>query len=254
MVVVANPSSQRAATLLNGYRRNLAQAVCWADPSWTCALLGIDEPRYAVWRAALERTGEAARDTCSQTFARAAGVARPSFDTLLMPALPEAARGSTGAARIPNLALLDVLPCELGLAVLRMRALSFRSAEVRRVVDKQTRSRISAWTGVHPDLFMQDAHATDVPDAAWLKTAVGMPPLAANDALTLAIEGWMLLLRDAGMAPSAATVTLLRLALPRNLAVPRWLAGLPSRFDAFGGERLFARLPRLLPGYAWLFG
>ncbi|KGS01815.1 type III secretion protein HrpB4 [Burkholderia pseudomallei] len=255
MTAASSPSPhQRAAALLERYRRNFANAVCWVHPSWTCALLGIDDSRCAVWRAALERAGEATRIPCSQAIACAAGVARPSLDMLLEPALRRPTRGSTVAARIPNLALLDVLPHELGLAVLRMRALCLRSAEVRVVIDKRTRSRILAWTGIHPDHFMQDPRSIGGADAAWLKAAVGMPPLASHDALTLSIEGWMLLQCDTGAAPSSDTITLMRLALPRSLATPHWLAELAPRLDAFGGEHLFARLPRLLPEYAWLFG
>ncbi|UVE69356.1 type III secretion protein HrpB4 [Burkholderia pyrrocinia] len=254
VAVSSSPPQQRAAVLLDSYRRNFAKAICCADPSWTCALLGIDDSRYAVWRATLEQVGEAARDKYSQAIARAAGVTRPSLDMLLEPALREPAHGSIDATRIPNLALLDVLPHEIGLAILRMRALSLRSAEVRLLIDRQTRSRISAWTGVHPDAFMHDPNSIGVTDAAWLNTKVGMPPLVSHDALTLSIEGWMLLLRDTGADLSSDLITLRRLALPRNLVAPHWLVKLPPRLNAFCGEHLFARLPRLLPEHAWVFG
>ncbi|MCU9952143.1 MULTISPECIES: type III secretion protein HrpB4 [Burkholderia] len=255
MVAVSRtPPQQRAAALLESYRRNFAKAVCCADPSWICTFLGIDDSRYAVWRTTLEQAGEGVRDTYSQAIARAASVTRPSLDRLLEPALREPTQGSIVAARTPNLALLDVLPHELGLAILRMRALSLRSAEVRLLIDKQTRLQISAWTGVHPDVFTQDSHRVGVADAGWLKTAARMPPLVSHDALTLSIEGWILLLRDIGSDPFSDTITLRRLALPRSLVVPRWLVELPARFDAFGSEQLFARLPRLLPEYAWVFG
>ncbi|WP_423760233.1 type III secretion protein HrpB4 [Burkholderia sp. NLJ2] len=250
----SSPPQQRAAALLNSYRRNFAKAVCCADPSWTCTVLGVGDARYAAWRTTLEQAGEGTRDTYSQAIARAAGVTRPSLDMLLEPALRKPTPGSVVAARIPNLALLDVLPHELGLAILRMRALSLRSAEVRLLIDKQTRSQISAWTGVHPDIFMQDSHSIGIADAGWLKTAIRMPPLVSHDALTLSIEGWILLLRDIGADPPSDTITLRRLALPRSLVVPRWLVELPARFDAFGSEQLFERLPRLLPEYAWVFG
>ncbi|MPV67763.1 type III secretion protein HrpB4 [Burkholderia sp. BE17] len=254
VAISSSPPRQRAAALLDSYRRNFAKAICCADPSWTCTLLGIDDSRYSVWRATLEQVGEAARDNYSQALARAAGVTRPSLDMLLEPALREPTHGSIVAAQIPNLALLDVLPQETGLAILRMRALSLRSAEVRLLIDKQTRSQISAWTGVHPDAFIQDSRSIGVTDAAWLNTKDGMPPLVSHDALTLSIEGWMLLLRDTGADPSSDMITLMRLALPRNLVAPHWLGELPSRPNTFCGEHLFARLPRLLPEHAWVFG
>ncbi|MCS6480521.1 type III secretion protein HrpB4, partial [Burkholderia thailandensis] len=153
-----------------------------------------------------------------------------------------------------HLALLDLLSREVWLVLLRMRALWRRSAEVRIVIDKRTRSRILAWTGIHADHFMQDPRSIGGADAAWMKAAVGMPPMASHDALTLSIEGWMLLQCDTGAPPSSDTITLMRLALPCSLATPHWLAELAPRLDAFGGEHLFARLPRLLPEYAWLFG
>ena len=63
---------------------------------------------------------------------RAADVALPGFDSL----------------RAPNPAVLDALPVEVGLRVLRMRALLLRRAEVRRLIDKQSRRRLAHWVGV----------------------------------------------------------------------------------------------------------
>ncbi|AEA62757.1 type III secretion protein HrpB4 [Burkholderia gladioli] len=249
---------QRVAAALNGYRDNLDSAALWADASWSAL------PDNG-WREALSRASSAARRACSQALARAAGVREPPFGAFATPAVL-----GTGGAGVqpapggpkPNLALLDALPVGQALAVLRMRSLSFRRVEVRRLIDKQTRSRLADWTGVHPDAIAQDAHAADAPDVAHLAMKTGLPPLARLDATAMAVEGWLLFVRDAGGAAEAGDSanpadrrrpSLTRLALPRAFAPP---ASLPaaSGLDAAGSIRLFARMPDLLPEVAWLFG
>jgi type III secretion system HrpB4-like protein len=266
----------RAAAALDAYRRNLAETVRWADPSWSAALLGADDAQLAGWRAALQRASVPAVESCSRALAEAAGVRMPALDVLTQPALrqaPLSASGSSGltagaglssvsihaasAAAQPNAALLDVLPAQTGLQVLRMRALSFRRAEARRLIDKRSRSQLSEWAGVGIDRLTQDAHLADAPDTSRLAARAAMPPLAALDAAGLAIEGCVLLLRDlttAGQAGPRLPFPLLRLALPRVLPTPPWLAAVPPQLDAPGTARLFARLSELLPEWAWLFG
>ncbi len=244
---------QRVAAALNGYRDNLDSAALWADTSW-CALPDTG------WRDALLRTSGAARRACSHALARAAGVREPLFGAFATPAvLGTGAAAAPGISPKPNLALLDALPVTQALAVLRMRSLSFRRVEVRRLIDKQTRSRLADWTGAHPDAIAQDAHAADAPDVAHLTMKTGLPPLARLDATDMAAEGWLLLARDAGGGPGVGgpadlrAPSLTRLALPRAFAPP---AALPaaSGLDAAGSIRLFARMPELLPEVAWLFG
>lgn len=273
---------QRVAAALDAYRRNLASVACWADPSWSAALLGADAVQLEAWRGALERAGAAAIETCSQALADAAGLKPPSFSALTYSALKPSA---SGVAQ-PNAVLLDVLPVRHALQVLCMRALSFRRAEARRLIDKRTRSLLAEWTGVGVDRLTQDAHLADAPDIARLATRAAMPPLTALDANALAVEGCALLLRDLGNvgaghgmhdvqgmhAGNAAQAgrsghsghavaeagrlpfPLLRLALPRVLPAPAWLAAVPAALDAPGSVRLFARLSDLLPEFAWLFG
>ncbi|AXL50211.1 hypothetical protein DSC91_002314 [Paraburkholderia caffeinilytica] len=254
----------RVAAALDSYRRNLASAAHWADPSWSAVLLGANAAQLEHWRGALERAGAAAVEACSQALADAAGVKPPSFASLTQAAL----KSTPAGAAQPNAVLLDVLPVRHALQVLRMRALSFRRAEVRRLIDKRTRSQLSAWTGVGIDRLTQDAHLADAPDIARLAARAAMPPLTALDAGTLAVEGCALLLRDLGgaNAPNVASgasfanestrvpFPLLRLALPRALPTPAWLTSLPEGLDTPGSARLFARLSDLLPEFAWLFG
>ncbi|CAE6731580.1 type III secretion protein HrpB4 [Paraburkholderia haematera] len=257
----------RVAAALDSYRRNLASAAHWADPSWNAAMLGANAAQLECWRGALTRAGAAAVERCSQALAEAAGVKPPSFATLTQTALKPTPAGTAQ----PNAVLLDVLPVHHALQVLRMRALSFRRAEARRLIDKRTRSQLSEWTGVGIDRLTQDAHLADAPDIALLAARAAMPPLTALDAGTLAVEGCALLLRDLGGAHAAngaggasgasapgdgtrVPFPLLRLALPRVLPTPAWLAAVPEGLDAPGSARLFARLSDLLPEFAWLFG
>lgn len=240
---------RRAATVLNAWQRNVDTTIDWADPSWTAALLKLDAEQLERVREALQAASVAARMACSRALVRAAGVVPPDFTDLTL--------GATQTGAQPNAALLDALPAECGLQVLRMRALLFRRAEVRRLIDKRTRQQLSEWVGVSVDRLTQDAHAGEPPDTARLIARAGMPPLAALDAARLAIEGCALLLRD--LAPSVlptrrAPFTLLRLALPRALPPVTWLAQTPADLDAPGSARLFARLPDLLPEYPWLSG
>ena len=251
----------RVAAALDSYRRNLATAAQWADPSWSAALLGANAAQLEHWRGALERAGAAAVQACSQALADAAGVKPPSFASLTQAAL----KPTPGGTVQPNAVLLDVLPVHHALQVLSMRALSFRRAEVRRLIDKRTRSQLSEWTGVGIDRLTQDAHLADAPDIARLAARAAMPPLTALDAGTLAVEGCALLLRDLGGTNTTSGASganesarvpfpLLRLALPRVLPTPAWLASVPEELDAAGSARLFARLSDLLPEFAWLFG
>ncbi|MFM0416084.1 type III secretion protein HrpB4 [Paraburkholderia aromaticivorans] len=251
----------RVAAALDCYRRNLASVARWADPSWSAALLGANAVQLQHWQGALERAGAAAVEACSHALADAAGVRPPGFASLTHAALKPSPAGTAQ----PNAVLLDVLPVGHALQVLRMRALSFRRAEVRRLIDKRTRSQLSEWTGVGIDRLAQDAHLADAPDIARLAARAAMPPLTALDAGTLAAEGCALLVRDLGRVNAAngagsandstrVAFPLLRLALPRALLSPAWLACVPDELDAPGSARLFARLSDLLPEFAWLFG
>ncbi|CAM2159678.1 type III secretion protein HrpB4 [Paraburkholderia tropica] len=240
---------RRAATVLNAWQRNVDTTIDWADPSWTAALLKLDADQLEHVREAMQAASVAARMACSRALVRAAGVVPPDFADLT--------QGAAQAGAHANAAWLDALPAERGVQVLRMRALLFRRAEVRRLIDKRTRQQLSDWVGVSVDRLTQDAHAGEPPDTARLIARAGMPPLAALDAARLAIEGCALLLRDLASSVSPTRrvpFTLLRLALPRALPPVPWLAQTPADIDAPGSARLFARLPDLLPEYPWLSG
>jgi len=126
----------RTAAALAAWQRNASEAARWAHPSWWAPALDVPPATacaaFDALRDALASTRAAALAACSRALLRAADVALPSFDSL----------------RAPNPAVLDALPVEVGLRVLRMRALLLRRAEVRRLIDKQSRRRLAHWVGV----------------------------------------------------------------------------------------------------------
>lgn len=135
MPPAAFPFSRTAAALA-AWQRNASEAARWAHPSWWAPALDVPPATacaaFDALRDALASTRAAALAACSRALLRAADVALPSFDSL----------------RAPNPAVLDALPVEVGLRVLRMRALLLRRAEVRRLIDKQSRRRLAHWVGV----------------------------------------------------------------------------------------------------------
>jgi type III secretion system HrpB4-like protein len=238
----------RAASALRSCHDSMADAARWMHPSWPMALLGIDAAQFGHWSRAVEQASPAARERASLALCASAGAQAPSIEQLSQPMLLARADGT-----VPNPVLLDVFPTSLGLRILRMRALSFRRAEVRRLIDKRTRALLSGWAGVPVDQLCLDAHLAEAPNVATLHTQIRMPALASLDADALAVEGLLLIARDSG-ARHVTPCPLLRCALPRDLQVPAWLAKLPADIDSMGTARLFARLSTLLPEWAWLSG
>ncbi len=227
----------RMAAAFAAYERNVRDAARWAHPSWLAAALGVATETLEPLRGALASAGRAQIDALSRSLTSMAGVQPPPLDAL----------------RAPNLAVLDALPPEWGLRVLRMRALMLRRADVRRLIDKRSRQQLSEWIGIPIDRLMEGARdTTSVPEIA--RSTVRSPASALDtlDAQALACEGSALLMRDA--PAHAAPFSLLCLALPRDMRSPSWVHESAREVDAFGTARLFARLPELIPEWAWLFG
>jgi len=232
----------RAAAALAAWQRNANDAARWAHPSWWAPALDVSpatvSASFDALRDALASTGTGAVAACSRALLRAAGVPLPDFDSL----------------RAPGPLVLDALPVDDALRVLRMRALLLRRAEVRRLIDKPSRRRLAEWIGVPLErLGAVPRHgggaggaSTHVPDVARLVTRGHLPSLEELDAERLAYEGYALI---AWPRPCP----LLRLALPRDLPPP-WPATTARELDTGGTALLFAQLPELLPEWAWLFG
>ncbi len=243
----------RTAAALAAWRRNAIEVARWAHPSsWAPALdvkPALMSASFDGLREALASTSAGSLAACSRALLRAADVATPEFDSW----------------RALDPAVLDALPVDDGLRVLRLRALLTRRAEVRRLVDKRIRRRLAQWVGVPLErLSAASLHGTEhlsanATDLARLVASGQLPPLEEIDEERLACEGYTLIARDMHEAaqsamPARATspCSLLRLALPRDM--PPWPAGSVRELDVNGTALLFARLPELLPEWAWLFG
>lgn len=233
----------RMAAAFAAYESNARDAVRWAHRSWLAAALRLNVDQVDQVNqvdpvsAALERANRTQIDAASLALVRIAGMQPPSFTAL----------------RAPSPAVLDALPPEWGLRVLRMRALVLRRAEVRRLIDKRSRNQLSDWIGLPIDRLTEGAPGpTNTADIGRLSARVPLPALDSLDAQALACEGWALMMRDASVG--AASFSLLRLALPRELRVLSWLEDSRRDGDADGTMRLLARLPALIPEWAWLFG
>ncbi len=227
----------RMAAAFSAYERNVLDAAHWAHPSWLATALAVKVDHVAPLRVALARADRTRVEALSRSLVRAAGVQPHAFDAL----------------RAPNLAVLDALPPQWGLRVLRMRALVRRRADVRRLIDKRSRVQLSEWIGMPIDRLSAGAH--DWASAAGTARLTGhssSPALETLDEAALACEGCALVMRDtpAGVVP----FSLLCLALPREMRVPSWLQESPGELDAGGTARLLARLPEWIPEWAWLFG
>lgn len=228
----------RAAAALDAYERNARNAALWAHSSWFASVLRVETHALELLREALESAGRKEVDLCSRALLRAAGVVPPEF----------------GSLRRTGPALLDCLPAQLGLQVLRMRAVRLRRAEARRLIEKRTRMQLSDWLGMPLDqVISRGGPATgNAPDIARFVARAQMPSLDRLDAQALTFEGYALLMRD--LRSVAPPFPLLRLALPKTVPGAAWIHTEAGEVDPGGTSELFALLPKLLPEWAWLFG
>jgi hypothetical protein len=111
----------RAAAALAAYERNARDVVRWAHRSWLAAALGRDDVLLDALDAALPDAERAHVEACSRALLNMAGVAAPPLTAFIA----------------AGVAMFDALPIELGLRALRMRALIFRGADVRRLIDQR---------------------------------------------------------------------------------------------------------------------
>lgn len=227
----------RMAAAFAAYESNARDAVRWAHRSWLAAALRVSVGEADQVSAAFAGANRAQVDAASLALVRMAGMQPPQFTAL----------------RAPSPAVLDALPLEWGLRVLRMRALVLRRAEVRRLIDKRSRNQLSDWIGIPVDRLTEGAPgAANTADIGRLSARMPVPALDSLDAQALACEGCALMMCD---APVGATpFSLLRLALPREFRAPSWLGDSRGEGDDGGTMRLLARLPELIPEWAWLFG
>ncbi|CAB3772870.1 type III secretion protein HrpB4 [Paraburkholderia humisilvae] len=243
MIPSSSPPFERLSARHEAYEANLSRAALWAHPSWFECMLGVDALTLTRWRVLLAQARESTLDSCSRAFVDAAGIEPPPPDSWGLPAFVDTANG-----RKLNLALLDMVPTELGIRVLCMRALVFRRFELRRLIDKRIRQRLSAFAGISLELLFANA-----PYAVNPINVKSMPPLNGVTAESLALEGLVLFRRDSH-GSGAKHPPLLRLALARSTAQDRWLSALPDTADSDGGAWLYSQLPNWLGTWSWLFG
>lgn len=235
--MVATTPFERAAAALAAYDRNARDAMSWAHPSWLAAALEVDSSAILTLRPTLLNCQRERMEAASCVLLRAAGVEPPGIARFIA----------------PGITMLDALPIEHGLRMLRVRALLFRGAQVRRLIDKASRRRLVEWTGVPLDAITHAA--TGAPDVAAPTSSDAMKPLDEIDAQTLAEEGYSLIVRDEADAGRAGQpCTLLRLALPFGINLPGWFRTRVGGLDQDGTLKLLAHLPAWLPEWKWLFG
>jgi type III secretion system HrpB4-like protein len=242
-------SLEQAPARLHAYEANRARAALWAHPSWFESLLGVDQVTLTRWRLVLAQSGEAMLDACSRAFVTATGTPAPGSDAWNQPAL---VRSELHGDKL-NMSLLDMLPIEISLQVLSMRALLFRRLELRRVIDKRVRLRLSEWAGVGLDTLLANASYGDAPEAIGHTSYTAMPPVDTLTAYTLAEEGLALFIRDQCVS-NEPQCPLLRLAFALHGAQHHWLRQVPATLDAKGSAWLYAQLHNWLGTWAWLFG
>ncbi|KVM33600.1 hypothetical protein WJ54_06665 [Burkholderia ubonensis] len=221
-----------------GYQRNARTAALWADSSWISAAIGAgtdgDVPGFPALRAAVAALDERHIATVSRALLNAFNIEPPKLDVI------------SG----PQWSSLDAMPVEIGVRVLRMRALLFRRMEVRRVVDRPSRMTLSEWAGMSIDSLVREH--SGAPDIALLERTLHVPPLRSLDANALSCEGLALLMRD--LRVDQPPFTLLRLRFPRNITLPEWPRRIDRALDAQGSGRLLAELPEWLAEWEWVFG
>jgi hypothetical protein len=228
----------RAAAWLAQYERNRLDAIEWVDRSWLPGWLRAAEPQDEAMRA---------RDNAC-ALAGALGLplveAQEAFGGI------DGAKAAT-AGRRQSLALTS-LPMRDQLRLLRVRALVFRRAELRRVLDLERRSRWAATIGDDGAAHLRWLQSLpDAPEMSALSRTLGAPALDAIDETTLAGEGYWLLTRDGVLPAERAASSMLRFGLPRTWNTPAWLARCDRGVDTDGTEHLLDRLPILFPEHAW---
>lgn len=238
--IQSSPAS-RAALWLTQYERNRASAIEWIDRSW-----------LPTWLASLSAVESAlARPDCADALMMAVGVPVPDPHIVL-----DRCTAQQGLAKLQRHRLaLTSLPVRDQLVVLRLRSLVFRRSEVRRVVDLARRSQLAASLGDAGAAHLRWLQTlAGAPDISALSRAFGTPLLDTLDEAALTWEGFCLFERDGVMVAGQAPASLLRLAMPRVLHAPAWLAHRAPDIDANGGELVLERLPILFPELAWSFG
>jgi len=138
---------------------------------------------------------------------------------------------------------LAALPMADLLRLLRLRALWPRRAELRNWIDRPRRARLAANVGqaAAEALRRDSVSALRVP--AWLEAS---PELEAMSDEALAWDGYCLFACD-DIWPEDGPPPLVRVALPRDAAVPPWIMRYRSAVDAGDRAAVLGYLPLIAP-------
>ncbi len=209
---------RRIAQVLARFEANRRSLLGWIDRSWLPA-----------WAVRLE-SGRGPDDGAA-ALARALGIGVLDLD---------ACRDGD-----PAFGVLATLAVDEVLTMLRVRSVWFRRNELRRFVGRESREHCVRLVGTAraADLLRHIQAAPAGPQIEPLRRA-GMLSLEALTAPLLAWEGWCLFRRD-GALPFDGPVDLVRLALPRELAEPTWLAACERAIDGDGSIETLRLLPLL---------
>jgi len=230
-----------AAAWLAALEQNRATAIEWIDRSWWPDWLSAD---------GLD-AGTLAHPDCANALARALAV--PPLDAASVFTYVDTREHRGGRSR--HGMALAALPIVDQLRIARLRSLVFRRAEVRRVVDRDRRTRLAASLGDEGAALLRWLGSiAGAPEIAALRRTLGIEPLESLDETGLAWEGYCLFERDGVLVSGSAHGALLRLALPRAMSSPALLERCTPGLDADGGELVLSRLPLLFPELAWSFG
>jgi type III secretion system HrpB4-like protein len=218
-----SPAS-RLAAMLRRYEANRATVFEWLDRSW------IPSP----WADYFLHNPDSISPDCAHAMCNVLSMPVPSFSVLCAPDLRAGPQ-------------LGHLPVAGGISMLRVRALFFRREELRRMVGRAQRTRISDLIGDLASSVLPWAAATPgAPDIERLGRTCGIPSLNSLSPAALSWEGFCLFVRD-GLLNQDGPAALLRFALPRELDQPHWLTRCERGIDANGSSLTLDLLPELFP-------
>ena len=229
-----SPAGRYAAVMIQ-FQANRRDAFGWVDASWL-------PPDIAALRADGALPDHPfGLGRCASALFDALQVALPPFDAFDV-------LGEYPGEALAALPVLDALQ------MLRIRSLLFRRRELRRLVDRDSRARMAESLGEAGHALLR--WMQDVPDAPDVDRFIrlGMPALPdLTDITVLAWEGYCLFERDRAWRTDGPA-RLARLALPRDLDEPRWLAACEPTVDADGSKTTLSLLSYLFPERSWSFG
>jgi hypothetical protein len=211
-------------------------AACWAHPSWLATPLGLSQSAAAKLQEKLAHGSHEHMFAVSAALLQHCRVGPAPFAAL-------AARSRRKPSASGSAALLCLVPPATRMRMLCMRALLGHADELRRMIDRPARLRLSQAIGVPLSEFIARTGGS-----ARSSSAGELASLAADD---LAAAGYAALVADRAPPGRFAALAMPcdRVFEPAVPAAPAAPTGGPSL-----GSSWAALLPDLFPEWTWLFG